>query len=211
MERELEKMPKETLIFRKDNFGYRYYAQSCENGRKTRIYLTDPEDIKRLFRKKLLQAWAKDYRADLRATNSYLDKSSDFSATKKLLSSEAMRNILISAYDEWQNADWCLSLSALPNRYEPRMILSGETVYPDFMIIHPVTKKVFLWEHFGKMDDPDYEQRAYEKIALYRKNGFFPDRNFIMTFEDRRNPLTNRQIKAIIEYHFGDWLEICGV
>lgn len=96
----------------------------------------------------------------------------------------------------------------LPNRYEQKRNFGGRIVCPDFTIFHPLTGDVYIWEHFGMMDDDDYAKRAYEKIDLYKKNDFFPDDKLILTFEDQEHPLTNRKIQATIEYFFGDWLKM---
>lgn len=162
----------------------------------------------------------------------------EMSAAEQLLLNEAMLNILRKGYSEWANADYerntaysenllyeganglkvrsksegdisfGLDDGQLPNRYEPRLKMGARTVCPDFQIIHPLTRREFLWEHFGRMDDEVYEQRAYDKIALYKRNGYFPDDNLIITFEDKQHPLTKQKIQLVIEEHFGDWLEV---
>lgn len=235
---EQESEPQGTLIYHKVGGKYRYYEQVVENKKKKRTYLNDSQQILALFSKKLHKAWMKDYQAELDAVEAYLKKTNDMSATRKLLSQDAMVNLLLEAYEEWQNADyesnpyhpeqliylgangrkvrsksegdidWGLDDGKLPNRYEPKFVLSGQTVYPDFQIFHPITKQVTLWEHFGMMDDPEYEKKTYKKISLYKENGYFPDDNLIITFEDRKHPLTNRKIRSVIEYHFGDWLGV---
>lgn len=239
MEQSLEQAPKGTLIYVKADGKYYYYEQIIENKKKTRIYLKDQGRVKVLFEKKLHQAWLRDYQEELKAVNSYLKWSNGMPRTESLLSHEAMANVMLKAYAEWQYADyernpyhpeqlvyqgangrkvrsksegdidWGLDEGKLPNRYEPKIIMSGKKVYPDFQIIHPITKRVILWEHFGMMDDPEYEKKAYEKIRLYRENGYFPDDNLILTFEDKAHPLTNQKIHSVIQYHFGDWLEVC--
>lgn len=238
LERDLEGAPEGTLIYHMVGEKYRYYQQIVKNNKKNRTYVNDQDFIVALFKKKLYKAWLKDYKAELNAVESYLKKTNGMKATKNLLTHEALVEILLAAYAEWQNADyesnpyhpeqliyqgangrkvrsksegdidWDLNVERLPNRYEPKLMLGDQKVYPDFQIVHPVTNRIILWEHFGMMDDPDYEQRTYEKISLYKKHGYFPDDNLIITFEDKKHPLTNRKIRSVIEYHFGDWLEV---
>lgn len=240
VEKSLEQAPEGTLVYHKSRGKYRYYEQVVKDKKKNRTYLNDEQQIVALFRKKLHKAWLKDYKAELSAVEAYLKKSSGMSATKKILSNEALVTILLEAYAEWQHADyerntafpegliyqgadgrmvrsksegdmdWGLKDGKLPNRYEPKLVLGGRKIYPDFQIIHPMTKRIILWEHFGKMDDPEYEARTYEKIKLYREHGYFPGDNLIMTFEDKKHPLTNVKIQRKIEEYFGDWLEVIG-
>lgn len=229
-----------TLVYRKDRGNYRYYSQTCVERDRKRTYLSDQDEIIRLFSKKLQLSWLKDYEKKLDAVNAYLRKDDGMEHTEALLENEAWRKVLLQGYDKWQNADyerntafpegliyqgangrkvrsksegdidWGLNGEKLPNRYEPKLILSGRIVFPDFQIVNPLTKDVVLWEHFGRMDDPEYEERTYDKIRLYKANGYFPDDNLIMTFEDKTHPLTNHKIRKVIEEHFGDWLRING-
>lgn len=239
-EQKLDEGPEGTLVYHESRGKYRYYEQIVKDKKRNRVYLNDNERIMALLRKKLNKAWLKDYKAELAAVEAYLKKSQGMSATESVLSKDALVNILLEGYAEWQNADyehntafpegliyqgadgrmvrsksegdmdWGLKGGKLPNRYEPKLVLGGQKVYPDFQIIHPVTKRIILWEHFGKMDDPDYEARTYEKIQLYREHDYFPGDNLIMTFEDKKHPLTNVKIQQTIENYFGDWLEIIG-
>ena len=42
------------------------------------------------------------------------------------------------------------------------------TVYPDFYVLNPRTRKAYYWEHFGRCDDPDYVNRNLNKLIDYR-------------------------------------------
>ena len=66
-------------------------------------------------------------------------------------------------------------------------MLDGITIYPDFVIRHPVTGEYYYWEHFGIMDEEDYRNHACKKINLYCKNEILPFVNLIMTFETKNN------------------------
>ncbi|MCI7145718.1 MAG: hypothetical protein MR991_04695 [Clostridiales bacterium] len=65
--------------------------------------------------------------------------------------------------------------------YEPEIIIGGETFRPDFIILLP-DGRVFIWEHFGRMDDESYRQHAKYKLAKYREAGFHPQINLICTY-----------------------------
>lgn len=237
-EDKLKNSPQGTLVYRKDGNGYRYYRQISQGNVRTRTYLTDQKEIVRLFEKRLWKAWIKDYQQELLAIEAYLENSPGPEAVVQLLSNEAMLRILQKGYAEWASADYerntaypedliyeganglkvrsksegdisfGLDDGTLPCRYEPKLKIGERKVCPDFQIIHPLTRQEFLWEHFGRMDDEVYEQRAYDKIALYKRNGYFPGDNLIITFEDKQHPLTKRKIQLVIEEHFGDWLEV---
>ena len=56
-------------------------------------------------------------------------------------------------------------------------------IYPDFMILHPKTREIIIWEHFGMMDNSDYSRSALLKINNYINNGYIPGINLICTFE----------------------------
>ena len=72
-------------------------------------------------------------------------------------------------------------------------------VYPDFTVLNVRTRKTYLWEHFGRMDDAGYvENKMMRKIDLYRANGIYPGENLIMTFESANRPLQVEAVKDMI-------------
>lgn len=85
----------------------------------------------------------------------------------------------------------------IPFRYEPALELEGMTIYPDFLIIHPKTEEVFIWEHFGMMDKPDYVHKAAKKIELYCNAGYRPDEKLILSYESKSNPFTYEKAEEI--------------
>lgn len=91
----------------------------------------------------------------------------------------------------------------IPFRYEEKLVLDGITIYPDFVIRHPVTGEYFYWEHFGMMDDEEYRNHACEKIKLYCKNGIIPSVNLITTYETKRDPLSAEKVEFRIQEYFG--------
>ena len=89
----------------------------------------------------------------------------------------------------------------LPFIFEFPIYLEGRGwVYPDFMILNVRLRKVYIWEHLGKMDDPGYVQDNLAKIRAYEKSGFFPGDNLILTFETKNLPLDTREIDRIINH-----------
>ncbi len=62
--------------------------------------------------------------------------------------------------------------------------------HPDFCCLNVRTRQVYYWEHFGKMDDPEYAKRAVEKISLYQANGYNLGKNLIITMETISCPMS---------------------
>lgn len=95
-----------------------------------------------------------------------------------------------------------LVLNHIPFRYEPAFDLEGMIVYSDFLIIHPKTEEMFIWEHFGMMDKQEYAHREFRKMEQYNNCGFRPDEKLIMTFESKTNPFTYQKAEEIIWKYF---------
>lgn len=87
-------------------------------------------------------------------------------------------------------------------RYEPPYHLDGMWIHPDFEIMNPKTCKTVLWEHLGKMHDPDYVETNIRKFAAYVHNGYYPNKNLILTSETDDKYIDAQLIEAIIEYFF---------
>ena len=81
--------------------------------------------------------------------------------------------------------------------YDAKLQLGKTFKYPDFQIINPFTGKTFIWEHFGALNQPRYEDAMHEKMELYTKNGYIVGENMIFTFEI--DILAEGRIKKIIE------------
>lgn len=91
-----------------------------------------------------------------------------------------------------------LTTCNIPFHYEkPLQFKSGKTIFPDFTCLNTITRREILWEHFGLMDDPVYAENAVSKIHLLIKEGYFPGKNFIATFESKNCPLTPQIISQI--------------
>ncbi len=90
----------------------------------------------------------------------------------------------------------------IPYRYECSIELGSNIYYPDFTIRHPQTKELFLWEHFGMMDETGYQRKAWAKLQNYAIHGFLPMINLITSYETLTHPLTQTYILMIIENYF---------
>ena len=95
-----------------------------------------------------------------------------------------------------------LFINQIPFRYECALHLEETTIYPDFTIRHPVTGKVYFWEHFGRMDDGNYAKGVANKLQLYISHGIIPSLQLITTYETREEPLTIEKIENVLQQCF---------
>ena len=100
-----------------------------------------------------------------------------------------------------QLIDYALYERGLAFRYECGVDIDGVMFYPDFMILHPVTGKIILWEHCGMMDDPAYVEKFLIKLQAYIAAGYIPSVNLIFTFETEASPLTMKHVQDMIEMY----------
>lgn len=72
----------------------------------------------------------------------------------------------------------------LPHRYEfPMYLKDYGPVRPDFIVLNVRTRKEYIWEHLGLVDNPDYVNRNMKKFRAYENNGFFVGDDIIVTTE----------------------------
>ena len=76
----------------------------------------------------------------------------------------------------------------IPFRYECKLELDGQTIYPDFTIRHPITGETFYWEHAGMLEDPKYISKHLYTLRFFLINGLIPDFNVIFTYESDSHP-----------------------
>ena len=93
----------------------------------------------------------------------------------------------------------------IPYRYEyplqvHRTSGSGDTItlHPDFLCLNTRTRTELYWEHFGRMDEPEYSKNAAGKLRLYIENGILPGRNLIITMETKTEPPTAQVLEKLI-------------
>ena len=78
---------------------------------------------------------------------------------------------------------------------------SPVTLHPDFLCLNTRTRQEIFWEHFGRMDDPDYSKNVAGKLRLYTENGLLPGRHLIITIETQTEPPSTHALeKLIAEY-----------
>lgn len=98
--------------------------------------------------------------------------------------------------------DMFLHMNHIPFRYECALQLGPVITYPDFTIRHPQTGKIYYWEHFGLMDNPDYCKNTYSKLQLYSEHRIYPTIQLITTYETKENPLDAEIVEKTVEHYF---------
>ncbi|MBR6271606.1 MAG: hypothetical protein IKR26_05580 [Lachnospiraceae bacterium] len=95
-----------------------------------------------------------------------------------------------------------LKTNKLAFRYESRLQIEGKSFYPDFLIKHPRTGKIIIWEHFGKMDDPEYRRMAMRKLQMYSEEGYILGVDLIITTETKDKPFSSMDAVTVIKDYF---------
>lgn len=116
---------------------------------------------------------------------------------------KTLKGDLVKSKAEQEIAD-ALFLAGLPYRYECAISFdNGKTFYyPDFMIMDPLTGKIYIWEHFGLSELNYYQHKNADKLYVYFDHGFVPGLNLITTASDDKNKLTAATIQQVIRLYF---------
>ncbi len=86
--------------------------------------------------------------------------------------------------------------------YEPALYFDYSCFYPDFGLLDIKNRKTVYYEHFGKMDDPDYSVRVMEKMNMYMKNGIRLGQDLLFSMESLDNPLDIRIVEKMLRTYF---------
>ncbi len=115
---------------------------------------------------------------------------------------ETSRGEKVRSKSEWIIAGM-LAEAGVPYRYEEIVPLNADVrvfLHPDFTVLNKRTRKVYYWEHFGKMDDQNYINNTFmPKMAEYYNFNFLPGDKLLMTFESGLHPLDTTEVKRLIE------------
>ena len=115
---------------------------------------------------------------------------------------ETPRGEKVRSKSEWMIA-CMLAEAGVPYRYEELIGLHeefGVHLYPDFTVLNKRTRKIYYWEHFGRMDDPEYVDNSFlPKINDYYNFEYLPGEKLLMTFESKERPFDTTQVKRLIE------------
>lgn len=94
----------------------------------------------------------------------------------------------------------------IPYRYEAELVLKdGKKKYPDFTLLKKSTREIIYHEHLGLLDDEEYREANFAKLEEYRKNGIYPGKNLILTYEAEGCYLNIKDVKKMV----GEILQPC--
>ena len=83
--------------------------------------------------------------------------------------------------------------------YEPILRDNEGEFLPDFAIYNPKTGKVYMWEHFGMMDNAEYARKAFLKLQRLYNLGWIMGINLIITTETMDRPFTKAAAQKAID------------
>ena len=97
-----------------------------------------------------------------------------------------------------------LYTAGIPYRYEQMLELQNEHAnplryYPDFTVLNKRTRKIYYWEHLGRLGDPEYCFDTLIKLEDYSDNGILFGKNLILTFESQKMPLYTANVDRLIK------------
>lgn len=88
----------------------------------------------------------------------------------------------------------------VPKKFEcPVTLWNGKTIHPDYTLLNVRRRLEYIWEHFGKADDPGYMEYNTGRLNDLIRSGFYPGINLILTFETKSKPLDTNIVRALIE------------
>lgn len=96
-----------------------------------------------------------------------------------------------------------LQANGISYAYESGVLMDNtvEVWHPDFSVLNKNTGKVFYWEHFGMMDNPEYLNNFQYKLERFAKKGIFPGESLIITTESSSRPLDTNYVDLLIKHY----------
>ncbi len=87
--------------------------------------------------------------------------------------------------------------------YGLAMILFGKPALAIFLMSLVILNgEIYIWEHFGLLDDPEYLAKMLRKLRVYINNGWIPGHRLIITTETKDQVLDINTIPDIIRQYF---------
>ena len=100
---------------------------------------------------------------------------------------QTLSGIMVRSKSEVEIANLLYTLE-IPFVYEPIIIINGIRITPDFIFMIPGTEAIYMWEHFGKMDESDYAMKSLHKLETLYMDGWILGQNLIVTTETYDSP-----------------------
>ncbi len=86
--------------------------------------------------------------------------------------------------------------------YEPMAGFSpfnADTLHPDFLVLNKRTRKEYLWEHLGRVDEEGYCRKNLNRLLRLLNAGYKIGEDVIVTSESRDNPLDTGLVNEMID------------
>lgn len=83
----------------------------------------------------------------------------------------------------------------------PYHMVDGGIVYPDFTCLNLRTRKLYLWEHLGRLNEPKYMENNLRKLDRYRASGIRLGINLIVSHDSDRHPFTVKDARELISHY----------
>lgn len=134
---------------------------------------------------------------DSQYISQWLNKTFDPNSFPKKPQMKTASGTLVRSKSEMIIAD-CLYEAGIPFIYEYPFKFGMNTYYADFYCLNPQTREEFVWEHFGRMDDPSYCKHTIAKIRDYTL-GLPHICRLLPTFEDGETSFTRQLAEAALK------------
>lgn len=169
--------------------------------------LTDPEAVYQALKTPLSEyvnpgfVTTAEYVAEWMALGGKADSRLDYYADALVYSTD--RGEKVRSKSEMMIAN-LLYAKQLPYQYEKPLKLDGKLVYPDFTILDVDTRTEVYFEHFGMMDEVDYQAAALSKMERYEMAGLEVGKDFLYSFESGQVPFNIGLIRKKLAARFGN-------
>lgn len=90
----------------------------------------------------------------------------------------------------------------LPLRHEEERVFGGMSIAPDFTVYSSKLHREIIWEHFGLMNMPHYQNLYQRKMAAFAAAGYYPYINLITTFDDADGNIDSHLIDKLVKQFF---------
>ena len=92
-----------------------------------------------------------------------------------------------------------LYMMGIPYVYECPLYMKGYGyVHPDFMLLNCRSRNEYVYEHFGLMNNMEYCEKAIKKIESYERNGIYPGRSLLITYETEGHPVNMKVFEGMM-------------
>lgn len=171
------------------------YLNKYKNADLEKLY----EDLNE-YRKDLVKPWLISDKMYVDAWEKEEYISNPFYPEEKIYSTK--RDELVRSKSEVMLADLYYELG-IPYRYEAELVLgNGKRKYPDFTLLDIRNRTIIYHEHLGLMDNQEYVQNNLMKLTEYQKNGIYPGKNLILSYESENCYLNIKLIRKMLRELF---------